>query len=174
MTLETQTPPEAPRGARRPSGKLILAAAVLFGLGGVGGFALGAHKAAPFLWHAMGPGKLTSAEMAEMVERKIDRALSHVDATSEQKAKVSAIAKAALADLDKLGFTPREGRAKFLALFRADKIEPDAIEALRAGQSAKWDAATKRIAQGLAEAAQVLTPDQRRELTEPWARRLSS
>ena len=169
MTLETQTP----RPQRR-WGRLLLAAALLVGLGGVGGFALGAHKASSFFWHAMAPGKLTPEETAAMVERKVNHVLSHVDATDEQKAKVTAIAKATVTDLTKLGFTPGGGRSKFLQLFRADKVEPDAIEALRAEQSTKWDAATKRIAQAVAEAAQVLTPEQRRELTERWYRRVSS
>jgi periplasmic protein CpxP/Spy len=169
MTIETQTPQP-----QRRWGRLLLAAALLMGLGGVGGFALGAHKASSFFWHAMGPGKLTPEETASMVERKVNHVLSHVDATGEQKAKVTAIAKAAVADLTKLGFTPGEGRSKFVQLFRADKIEPEAIEALRAEQSTKWDAATKRIAQAVAEAARVLTPEQRRELTEPWLRRFSS
>jgi periplasmic protein CpxP/Spy len=169
MTVETQTPKP-----QRRWGRLVLAAALLVGLGGVGGFALGAHKASSFFWHAMAPGKLTPEETASMVERKVNHVLSHVDATDEQKTKVSAIAKAAAADLTKLGFTPGEGRTKFLQLFRADKVEPDAIEALRAEQSSKWDAATKRIAQAVAEVAQVLTPEQRRELTERWYRHVSS
>ena len=173
MTTDNQIPPEAPRQKRR-WGRAILAAAVLLGVGGAGGFALGAHKASSFFWHAMGPGKFTPEERAAMVEHKVNRVLSKVDATSEQKEKVTAIAKATVADLSKLGFTPAEGRLKFLQLFRADKIDAQAIEALRADQSANWDAATKRIAQGVAEAAAVLTPEQRRELTEPWLKRLSS
>jgi periplasmic protein CpxP/Spy len=173
MTIETQTPAEAPQERRRRRVKLILAAALLLGLGGAGGFAIGAHKGSAFFWHAMGPGKLTPEQTAAMVERRVNRVLSRVDANEEQKAKVDAIAKAAVADLVKLGL-PGEGRSKFVALLRSDKVEPDAIEALRAEQSAKWDAASKRIAQAVAEAAAVLTPEQRRELTEPWARRLSS
>ena len=169
MTIETQTPQP-----QRRWGRLLLAAALLLGLGGVGGFALGAHKASSFFWHAMAPGKLTPEETAAMVERKVNHVLSHVDATGEQKVKVTAIAKATVADLAKLGFTPGEGRSKFLQLFRADKVEPEAIEALRVEQSTKWDAATKRIAQAVAEAAQVLTPEQRRELTERWYSRVSS
>ena len=169
MTVETQTPQP-----QRRWGRLALTAALLVGLGGVAGFGIGAHKASSFFWHAMAPGKLTPEETAAMVERKVNHVLSHVDATDEQKAKVTAIAKATVTDLTKLGFTPGEGRTKFLQLIRADKVEPDAIEALRAEQSTKWDAATKRIAQAVAEAAQVLTPEQRRELTERWYRRVSS
>ena len=168
MTLETQTP----RPQRR-WGRTVLAAVLLLGLGGAGGFALGMYRAASFAWHVMEPGKLTPEETASMVERKVNHVLSRVDATDEQKTKVTAIAKAAAADLSKLGFTPRESRTKFLELFRADQINPDAIEALRAEQSMKWDAATKRIAQAVAEAAQVLTPEQRRDLTERWRRRIS-
>ncbi|SNB81028.1 protein refolding chaperone Spy/CpxP family [Rhodoblastus acidophilus] len=169
MTIETQTP-QPPRRW----GRTVLAAALLLGLGGAGGFALGAYKTSSFFWHAMAPDKLTPEETASMVERKVDHVLSRVDATDEQKAKVNAIARAAVADLSKLGFTPRESRTKFLNLFRADQIDPDAIEALRAEQSTKWDAATKRIAQAVAEAGQVLTPEQRRDLTERWNRRVSS
>ncbi len=168
MTIETQTP----RPQRR-WGRIMLAAALLLGVGGVGGFALGIHKASSVFWHAMAPGKLSPEEAASMAERKVSYVLSRIDATGEQKAKVTAIAKAAAADLAKLGL-PGEGRSKFLALLRSDKVEPDAIEALRVEQSAKWDAASKRIAQAVAEAAQVLTPEQRRELTERWQRRVSS
>ena len=42
----------------------------------------------------MAPGKLNPEETASMVERKVDHVLSHVDATDEQKTKVTAIAKA--------------------------------------------------------------------------------
>ena len=52
MTIETQTPQP-----QRRWGRLLLAAALLLGLGGVGGFALGAHKASSFFWHAMAPGQ---------------------------------------------------------------------------------------------------------------------
>jgi Spy/CpxP family protein refolding chaperone len=168
MTLETQTP-QPPRRW----GRTILAAALLLGLGGAGGFGLGMYKASSFVWHAMAPGKLTPEEIASMVERKVNHVLSRVDATDEQKTKVTAIARAAVADLSKLGFTPRESRTKFLDLFRADQIDPAAIETLRAEQSTKWDAATKRVAQAVAEAGQVLTPEQRRDLTERWRRRVS-
>jgi periplasmic protein CpxP/Spy len=168
MTIETQTPRQ-----QRRWGKLLLAAALIFGLGGAAGFGIAAYKASAVFWHAMGPGKLTPEERAEMVERKVNRVLSRVDATDEQKAKVTAIAKAAADDLAKLGL-PGEGRSKALAILRSDKVEPDALEALRAEQSAKWDAASKRIAQAVAEASQVLTPEQRRELTERWHRRVSS
>jgi periplasmic protein CpxP/Spy len=171
MTIETQ---ETPRRPQRRWGRMLLAGALIFGLGGVTGFGVAAHKASALFWHAMGPEKLTPEETAAMVEHKVARVLSHVDATEEQKGKVTAIAKAAAADLAKLGFPPREGRVKFLALIRADKIEPEAIEALRVEQGAKWDAASKRIAQAVSEAAAVLTPEQRRELTEKWYRRLSS
>lgn len=170
MTLDNQTAPETPPRPQRLWGRGLLAAALLIGLGGAGGFAMGVHKASAMFWHGMGPGRLDPQETSALVERKVDRVLSHVDATPEQKGKVVAIAKSAVTDLTKLGFSPGEGRSKFLALFRADKIEPEALEALRAEQTAKWDAASKRFMQAMTEAATVLTPEQRRELTEPWSR----
>jgi Spy/CpxP family protein refolding chaperone len=109
--------------------------------------------------------------VAEHVQWRVNRILSRAGANEEQKGKVSVIAKSAVTDLAALGIAPWETRSKVLALFRADKIEPEAFESLRAEQTAKWDAASKRLVQALVEAAQVLTPEQRRELTERWHRR---
>lgn len=143
-------------------------AALLIALGGAGGFAIGMHKAAAMFWHGMDRVRMDPQAAADRVERKVERVLSHVDANAEQKAKVSGIAKSAVLDLGKLGIDPRQTHEKFLTLLRADKIDPAALEAARAEQVAKWDAASKRIVQAVTEAAPILTPEQRRELTEPW------
>ena len=142
--------------------------ALLIVLGGAVGFAAGTHKAAAMFWHGMHRMNADPQAVAAHVEHRVDRVLSHVDANAEQKAKVEAISKAAVLDLAKLGINPRETHEKFLALLRADTIDPQAMETLRAEQVAKWDAASKRIVQAVTEAAPVLTAEQRRELTEPW------
>jgi Spy/CpxP family protein refolding chaperone len=170
MALDNQTAPEMPQRPRRRWGRRLLAAVLLVGLGGVAGFAAGLHKASAMFWYGMHEMKHDPARVAEHVQSRVNRILSRVDASPEQKGKVSVIAKSAMTDLAALGIAPWETRSKFLALFRADKIEPEAFESLRAEQTAKWDAASKRFVQALTEAAEVLTPEQRRELTERMVR----
>jgi periplasmic protein CpxP/Spy len=170
MAIDNQPGPGTPLRPKRRWGRRVFAAAVLIVLGGAGGFAIGLHKASAMFWHGMQGARLNPERVAAHVERRVDRVLSRLDAGPEQKGKVSAIAKSAVTDLAALGLTPWETRAKFLTLLRADKIEPEAFEELRAGQTAKWDAATKRMVQAVVEAASILTPEQRRELTEPLLR----
>jgi Spy/CpxP family protein refolding chaperone len=170
MSTDTQTAPETPQRPPRRWGRRLLAAVLLIGLGGAVGFAAGAHKASAMFWYGMHEMKHNPEHVAEFVQWRVNRVLSRVDASPEQKGKVSVVAKSAVTDLAALGIAPWETRSKFLALFRADKIEPEAFESLRAEQAAKWDSASKRLVQALVEAAQVLTPEQRRELTERMAR----
>ncbi len=173
MAMDDQNTPAPATRSKRRWGRRVLAAVLFTGLGGVLGFGAGMHKAAGMFWHGMEEARLHPERVAEHVDRAVDRVLSRVDATAEQKSNVSAIAKSAVTDLAGLGLSHRETSAKVLALLRADKIEPEAFEALRVEQTAKWDAASKRISQAFAEAAAFLTPEQRRELTERWARHAS-
>jgi periplasmic protein CpxP/Spy len=171
MTIENQTPESSPARRRPGRGRRILIGALLFALGGAGGFALGAHAPAAVFRHGMHLMKTDPQALAARVEHRIDRALSRIDANAEQKAKIEAAAKSAVLDLAKLGIDPRETHEKFIDLLRADKIDPEALETLRAAQAGKWDAASKRIVQAIEEAAPVLTAEQRRHLTERWLRR---
>jgi Spy/CpxP family protein refolding chaperone len=171
MSTESTTLPEQPRLPRPRWGRRIVIGVLLFALGGVTGFAAGLHKAPAIFWHGMYHLKSDPQDFASHVERRIDHVLSRIDANADQKAKVEAIAKSAVLDLAKLGIDPREAHEKFLTILRADTIDPEALEAARAAQIAKWDAASKRIVQALSEAAPVLTPEQRRQLTERWLAR---
>jgi periplasmic protein CpxP/Spy len=170
MAIDNQTGSEMPQRPRRRWGRRLLAAVLLVGLGGAAGFAAGLHKASAMFWYGMHAMKEKPERVAEHVQGGVNRVLSRVDASPEQKGKVSVIAKSAVTDLAALGIAPWEARSKFLTLFRADKIEPEAFEALRAEQTAKLDAASKRIVQALVDAGQVLTPEQRRALTERMVR----
>ncbi len=167
MTIENQGP-AGNTGRPRRWGRRILAGVLLIALGGFAGFAAGTHKAAAMFWHGMHHIARDPQALADRVERRVDHVLSRVDANADQKAKVEAAAKAAVLDLAKLGIDPRETHEKFIALLRADTVDPAALETLRAAQIAKWDAASKRIVQAVADAAPVLSPEQRRKLTEPW------
>ena len=164
--------PAPERRRRRWRGAIIGAA--LFAVGTAAGFAVATAHGMP--WWMLGAAahhRFDPERIAARVDHRVDRVLSRVDATAEQRGKVSGITKAAIADLSALGVAPWEVRGKFVELLRADTIDPAAFETLRAEQIGKADAASKRIVQALAEAASVLTVEQRRELTERWEKRLS-
>lgn len=165
-------PEQNGRPRRRWRGAIIGAA--LFAVGTASGFAVATAHGIP--WWMLGTAshhRLDPERIAARVDRRVERVLSRVDATDEQRNKVSGITKAAISDLSALGVAPREVRGKFVELLRADTIDPAAFETLRAEQIGKADAASKRIVQAVTEAASVLTVEQRRELTERWQKRMS-
>ena len=64
----------------------------------------------------------------------------------------------------------QDARKQAIALFAAERIDRDAIERLRASQLALADQASGRFTRALADVAEVLTPAQRRDLSERVAR----
>jgi len=84
--------------------------------------------------------------------------------TEEQKQKLAPIVKQAAKDLLPLRERIREARGKALELLTQDSVDRGAIEALRAEHLQLAEQASRRVAQSLADAAEVLTPAQRKEL----------
>jgi Spy/CpxP family protein refolding chaperone len=102
------------------------------------------------------------------IQQFLDQALA--DGTPEQKAAVSAIFKAALADLRPLHAQLREGHARAHRLLTAPAIDRAALEELRVQQMQQMDAASKRLLAAIEDAAEVLTPAQRTKLAEHMGR----
>ena len=120
---------------------------------------------------AHGPGSLMSealdpAQMDEHVERMVKHLAVEVDVTPEQKDKLSAIAKSAAHDLAPLRGNMGHVRQQALDLLSAEKVDHAAIESLRSEQLALMESASKRLTQALADAADVLTVEQRKKLAE--------
>lgn len=156
------------RGYRR-RGWVLVGAALLVGLIG---FGLG--RASGNRWHGSSFGmhqQLDGETAIRRAEAGINRVLSRVDGTPDQKAKIAEIAKAAIKDLQPMRETFRGSRDKLAAALRADKVDRAAIEQLRTEQLALGETASKRASQALADAADVLTPAQRASLLERWQRR---
>jgi Spy/CpxP family protein refolding chaperone len=153
-------------------------AALAFGVGvlsllGVGVGEVSAHGPGG---HGMGPrhrfergasrpsGPASPEQMAERLERGVEFALDKVDATDEQKERVTAIVTAAAEDLRALREEKKdrrdEMRAAIVALDRAK------VEALRQENLTVTDRASRRFTDALLEAGAVLTAEQREELAE--------
>jgi protein CpxP len=164
-------PEQTGRGRRRWRG--VVFGVLLFAVGTASGFAVATAHGMPWWMLGAAHHRMDPERIAARVDHRVERVLSRVNATDEQRNKVSGITKAAISDLSALGVMPWEARGKFVELLRADTIDPAAFETLRAEQISKADAASKRIVQAVTEAASVLTVEQRRDLTERWQKRMS-
>jgi Spy/CpxP family protein refolding chaperone len=107
---------------------------------------------------------------AAAVEDRVDRMIRHlaieVDANADQQEKLRAIAKAAVKDLVPLREKAQAARERGHVLLTQPAIDRAAIEALRAEQMALADQASRRFAQALGDAAEVLTVEQRRKIDD--------
>ena len=109
------------------------------------------------------------------LEKRLDRMLKHfyveVDATEEQKQKLEPIVKQAAKDLMPLREQLHAGRREAIELLSQERVDPAALEALRGRKIQLADDASRRLTRAIAEAADVLTPAQRKELATHLARR---
>jgi len=164
-------PQPAPRRGR-PRFTLLI---VLVGLGGAiaGGLATSAFGQGMMPWHArpfMGGAFMGDPFDPAQVDRHVERAIKHLaveaDASADQQTRLVAIAKGTVNDLLPLREKLQANRAKALELFTAGNVDRAAIERLRVDQLALAESASKRIAQALGDAAEVLNPEQRRTLVD--------
>jgi len=158
-------------GGRR-SASLIIVALVAAVFGAAAGHFVPAAMGHGGGWHHRGhwDGDMNAADMQRHLDRMVDHFARHADATPEQKAKIEAIAKAAATDLQPPHQQLHATHERALALFRQPTIDRGAVEALRAEQMARADAATKRLVQALTDVAEVLTPEQRAKMADHFGR----
>lgn len=132
-----------------------------------GVFALVAGGALVYAHAAQGGhGRMDVDEMAEHFQVHVKHVLAEVDATPEQQARIDAIIDAAAADLKTLHQQHSGMFAGMHSLLTAPTIDRAKIEQLRAEHIAALDTASQRCATALADAAEVLTPEQRKQLGE--------
>jgi periplasmic protein CpxP/Spy len=118
-------------------------------------------------WHGgWGGGPLTPAQIDDRIERMTKHAAIELDATADQQAKIATILKAAVAELRPLREKAQAARAQAVTLLTAANVDRTAIEKLRAEQVALAETASKRIAQALADVADVLNPEQRKKVAD--------
>lgn len=128
----------------------------LAALGGLG--LLGAQV------HAQGWGRrgaLDPQERARRLDWRIGRLMKDVGGTPQQKDRLVAIISASMADSRPLREQARQARLRSLELLAAPVIDRAALEQQRALQIQAVDARSRRTLQAMAEAAEVLTPEQR-------------
>ena len=155
-----------PGTATRTKRRWLVAAALTVAAGAAGVSLANALPALPGHGHhghaalmAMDPADL-DAHIDKMVEQFA------ADATPDQKARVAAIVKAAVADLRPTHEQFRQAHAQAHALLTAPVIDRLALERLRAEQMQRMDLMSRRMLAAVEDAADVLTPEQRTRFAE--------
>ena len=107
------------------------------------------------------------------IERRVNRVLGAVDASTEQRQKVRSIFEAAAKDLYPIRQKRMETRKQICEALAAATIDRAKIEQLRTERMKLADDASKRLTAAITDAAEVLTPAQRADLArraERWRR----
>lgn len=121
-------------------------------------------------WHRRGHrggfANMTDAEIEKKIDRIVKHAAIEIDATPEQQAKITKLFVAVAKDVKPIRGQMRESGRRIHELLLADKIDREALEKIRAARLADAERVSKTIVNAVAEAAEVLSHDQRKVLEE--------
>ena len=92
--------------------------------------------------------------------------LGKVDATPEQKTRIKSIVQDALKDLTQLREQHVKNRDAFMSALSQQTVDRDALKQIRASEMQLAESASDRFVNAIADAADVLTPEQRAKLVE--------
>jgi periplasmic protein CpxP/Spy len=95
---------------------------------------------------------------------RMDRMLRSVGASDEQRAKIRDIFAKARADVNPDPKARQASRQKMAELLSAPTVDRAALEQLRAARTADHERMSRRMSQAMADAAEVLTPEQRAKM----------
>jgi uncharacterized membrane protein len=113
---------------------------------------------------------LFDSMIESVLETHADRLVRHlsieIDATAEQQDKLRAIVIGAIMDLMPVREKMMAARAAARDLLTRETVDRTAIEKFGADLTETHDAVSKRLVQAVADAAEVLTPGQRRRLSD--------
>ena len=153
-------PPASGRRRRWLTG-VALAAAFLAGGVTTGAVAAAAAAAQGMAMHHMmgGPAEMHARAMAHVF-----RMLDQVGASADQKARIETILRAGFEPMASLHNEMRQTHAGLHTILSAPTIDRAALEQLRAGEIARIDQASRTMTGALADAVEVLRPDQRAKL----------
>ena len=150
-------------GARRSRRRWIIAGSIVGSLALLAG-AMRAVYAHGDGWHHCGGSQMSADAFSEHVDRRVKSMLEEVDATADQQAQVSSILQAAARDVHALKDQHVSAHKQLHEILSAQTIDRARLEAVRADQIRLADEASQRFVQGIADAAEVLTPEQRAAL----------
>lgn len=142
------------RGRTLLLGALFLGAAAVLTTGALQAFGLGPFRSG-------GCGHMDPAQVEKKIDRIAGWIVEDLDGTPEQQARLAAIAKAAARDLEPLHDELVAGKREVVAILTAEKVDREALEAHRVRHVQLMEEASERLVAAVADAADVLTPEQR-------------
>jgi Spy/CpxP family protein refolding chaperone len=170
-----ESTPSASNKPRRPWRRAVIATLIGGLAAGIGATAI-AHGG-PGGWHGgWGGGRGMHGEMdPQAMQRRAEAMvkwwLADVDATEAQQKKVAEIMTATMTELRPLRAKHFEARKQVMDILSKPQIDRGALETVRAQELQLAETFSRRITQSLADAAEVLTPEQRTKLAERMQRR---
>ena len=124
------------------------------------------HKAS---WDKRGHKRFSKMTDSE-IDKKITRAVKHlsieIDATPEQQQKIIALASAVAKDMRPLHGQFHDAGEQLKSLLTAETIDRAAVEKIRAERLTEADRVSKELVTAITDVAEVLTPEQRKVVSE--------
>lgn len=136
----------------------------------VGGDELGGGLRRHFLMHRFAHGGVEPGDARAHVEMGVRWVMGYADGTPEQTQRVQAIAQAAVDDLLPLREQHKANREAIRAALSGATVDREALEQARKAELKLADEASARLTRAIADAAEVLSPEQRTQLAEAAAR----
>jgi protein CpxP len=170
MKGQTMTSPEKPAADASPWRRLLFnrytVAAFVAGAGltaGVGALAAGAAMHQGMM---MMDGTHSAAEVSAHVDHVLKHLYVEVEATDAQKAQIDPLVKQAVTDLVPMHSGLQTARSQAVQALTQTTVDRASLETARVTHLQFADQASKRITQLIADVGDVLTPTQRKLLTE--------
>ena len=169
MTDTGQTSQPSTSGTGNPRRRFFRWAAVTTVIAGVvAGIGVAALAHGPGGWHRGGfmGEPLDPARMDEHLDRMLKHLYVEIGATDAQQQLLAPIVKGAAQDFLPLRAKMHEAHRRAAELLSQDTVDRAALETLRADHMRLAEQASTRFVQALADVADVLTPEQRRQLAD--------
>lgn len=167
--------PSAHNQARPPRRRFRRIVVALVAVAAVGATAVFADRAlsqgygfGPPRWHDGGfmRGPFDPAQIEARADRMVRHLAVEVDATPEQQERLRSIVRSAVKDLAPMRDKMQGAQQRVRDLLTQTTVDRSAIEAFRTERMTLADQASRRLAQAIADAAAVLTPEQRRTIAD--------
>ncbi len=111
-------------------------------------------------------GSMSAEEREKQITRMVKHLAVEIDATDEQQTKLVSLIKSVADDMLPMRDKMRKSREEVIKLLTAPTIDRGAIEAMRVAKLAEADMVSKNLATAIADAAEILTAEQRKTVAE--------
>jgi protein CpxP len=144
---------------------IALAAGLTAGAAATKAFSHGSGFGPPWR-HGFMHGPMSPAQIEDRADRIVRHAAIELDATADQQDKLRAIVKGAVKDIMPMREKVQTARAQARKLLTEPTVNRAEIERLRSEQIALADQFSRRVAQALGDAGEILNVEQRKKLDD--------